>query len=74
MSERLTCRDCRWCDLIEPGSYGYPEEMPQRGQCRRRAPMLVVVTGTRGGRCADWPEVVVDSDWCGDYERRSHSH
>ncbi len=54
MSERGTCKDCRW---LAPDAAVY--------ECRAAPPSLVVLTSEDGAEARTfWPEVKED-DWCG---------
>ncbi|MGB5177909.1 MAG: hypothetical protein WBP44_04175 [Gammaproteobacteria bacterium] len=76
MTERkLTCKSCHFFGYL-PGEEEGKGALGGMGECRRRAPVAYSPPiGKSINDCSKsvvWPQLL-DSEWCGEYERQQES-
>lgn len=76
MAERLhTCKSCEFFDYL-PGEEEGNGPLGGMGECHRNAPRAFTtsagLSGNDGKQSAVWPRIL-DSDWCGEYDRKQET-
>ncbi len=73
MTERMhTCKSCEFFEYL-PGEEGGDGPLGGMGECHRNAPgpstLATGQSGNDGRPSAVWPRIL-DSEWCGEYDRK----